>query len=260
MCVGAGDHSAAVKVWAEVRDLFPLQIVDQVARDSKKRKHYWSDFDVVSGEAGASLSSTSTSAGAAGGARVKLEEGPAPSAVPAVLSEGSVSPTDDLDSIVAALLAARDAGAPNVAELQACVRASLRVLERTIELLVLTGATSAHFRKALHCLQKLREVCLLQALREGERGEGAEVARFNQYLRERVKQQFKGGRHEVFWRSVVAAGVTLVQRGEAGCSSEVSGAEAAAFLRADEVRAAAVKEEAPPPQQEEEEDLFGDMA
>lgn len=136
-------------------------------------------------------------------------------------------------------------------------------MEGIIDLLVTTGGTSAHYRKAVTCLQRLRLATLL----DFGSSSSAVVDRFNAHMREKIKAKFKGGRHNAFWGSVVAAGVTLVRAeetigGGSGTNNSGSGVstdEAGLFLSESVVavveEVAEVKEEV-----EEDDDLFGDMA
>lgn len=84
-----GDHPSSAKIWTEVQSLFGLKPTDQSSRDKKKRKQYWSDFDIVSGSsAGAGLDAAGVEVKREGeeakdGKLARLE-----SAVPAGLSDG----------------------------------------------------------------------------------------------------------------------------------------------------------------------------
>lgn len=86
----SGDQASSAKIWSEVKSQFKLEPTDQSTRDKKKRKQYWSDFDVVSGT-GEGFAESKTD--------VKIEEGEGGSkqprieadhVVPVVLSEGNM--------------------------------------------------------------------------------------------------------------------------------------------------------------------------
>jgi hypothetical protein len=88
MCTSSckGDHPSSVKIWAEVKSMFQLEPTDQSSRDKKKRKQYWSDFDVVSGAGeGADSKAGVKEDGSGSQKQAKLDLA---FAVPAVLSEG----------------------------------------------------------------------------------------------------------------------------------------------------------------------------
>jgi hypothetical protein len=166
---------------------------------------------------------------------------------------------EDFAAILAAYQSAKEGDASNLFSIQDSVVSSLRTMERVIELLVLTGGTSAHYRKAVACLQAYRQACLLDF-----GSSSLDIAeRFNVFMKESIKQQFKGGRHNAFWGNIVAAGLSLIYDDEftsgRGGGVGVSCEESRLFLLETTVEAvvevAEVKQE-----EEEEDDLFGDMA
>ena len=168
---------------------------------------------------------------------------------------GSVNPVEDLDSAVKEFLIAKESNASNISDVQTSVISSLNVMERIVELLVLTGGTSAHYRKAVGCLKKLRETSLI----DFGNSSSAIVERFNSFVKTNIKNKFKGGRHDSFWKGVVAASLSLIHTDEGCCDSGVSVSESQAFLTEAvenvKIEVPEVKEE-----EEEEDDLFGDMA
>jgi hypothetical protein len=165
--------------------------------------------------------------------------------------------------ILTAYSAATASQVSNLLQIQDSVISSLRAMEGIVEQLVLTGGTSAHYRKALNCLQTFRQTCL----QDFGSSSSVVVERFNVFLKENVKHKFKGGRHDAFWKNIVTAGVSLLHVGETSAVSSgggggvggVSAEDSRLFLLETVVHVveevAVVKQE-----EEEEEDLFGDMA
>jgi hypothetical protein len=248
-----GDHVNSVKIWSEVKNLFNLEPTDQSSRDKKKRKQYWSDFDVVrgAGEEGGSDSKVDVKTEASSQSQKKSKADVF--TVPAALSEGSVNPVEDMDKILVILQSAKDGEASNLMDIQDVVITSLRNMGRTVELLVLTGATSAHYRKALNCLQKLREASLI----DFGSSSLSVVERYNSFMKDNIKGKFKGGRHNIFWESIVSAHLSLIHEGEA--IGGVSKDESKTFLEDAVVQVVEVVPEVKQ-EEEEEDDLFGDMA
>mmetsp|Transcript_5851 Transcript_5851/g.11225 ORF Transcript_5851/g.11225 Transcript_5851/m.11225 type:complete len:720 (-) Transcript_5851:317-2476(-) len=246
-----GDHANSVKTWAVVKDLFNLEPTDQSSRDKKKRKQYWSDFNVVSGtEISVDNKADIKIEGASQSHKIAKKD---EFSVPLELSEGSVNPVEDLDKIISSYVAAKNAAAGNVNEIQDVVLKSLRVMERFIELNVMTGSTSAHYRKSCNCLMKLREVSLIDF---GDVVPSV-VERFNDYLRVNIKAAFKGGRHNSFWKLVVDGCISLIHTGESTIGG-VSAEDSKKFLE-ESVQAVEVVTEVKV-EEEEDDDLFGDMA
>jgi hypothetical protein len=68
---------------------------------------------------------------------------------------------------------------------------------------------------------------------------------FNAFLRTRVKAPYGRGRHGAAWELVVAANCTLVSDTEDSGVSDVTAAQAAAFLLADDAPSAAQSQAAP---------------
>jgi hypothetical protein len=223
--------------------------MDQSGKDKKKRKQYWSDIDIVSTADGSASKKMDIKEEKLEGSQNQAVA--AKCLVPAVLSEGSVNPVEDLEKILAAYETAKLDGAANVMEVQNVVTESLHTMERIIELLVLTGATSAHYRKAVACLSKLRQACLVDQY-------ASAMERFNNYLRDNVKNKFKVGRHNVFWKNVVSAEISLIHSDETNGVVAVTAEESRQFLQENEVKV--VVEAAEVKQEEEEDDMFGDMA
>lgn len=69
------------------------------------------------------------------------------------LHEGSVQPVDDFLLILESYRHVDDSDKPHS---RAVVRQSLATLQRIVELLVTTGGTNAHFRKAVGCLKVVK--------------------------------------------------------------------------------------------------------
>ena len=73
------------------------------------------------------------------------------------LHEGSVQPVEEFSLILESY---RQVDASDKAHARAVVRQSLVTLQRIIDLLVTTGGTNAHFRKAVSCLKVHRSLQL----------------------------------------------------------------------------------------------------
>ena len=182
---------------------------------------------------------------------------------------GSVNPVEDLENILAAYRSAQSSQVSNLLSIQEVVRSSLQSMESIITQLVSAGGTSAHYRKAVTCVQTFRHACLIDF---GSSSDDV-IERFNVFLQQQVKDQFKGGRHHAFWTSLVTAGMSLIHAEEVQAMAMAAGGTAGVRAGAGGVSfeqsrqfllesVAAVVEVAPVVEvaEEEDDDMFGDMA
>jgi ATP-dependent DNA helicase 2 subunit 2 len=186
----------------------------------------------------AAASSSSSSSGT-GEAEVGVE---AWEALLPEFSVGSVTPLEDFSALLAALqLSPR----PRAQQLQ---DAALVTMAKIADRNVLIGASRSHYKRALSCLQALREASVRLD----------RPAAFNAYLRSPVQTQYHAGRHAAFFQLLQQEDVSLIARSEAA-SSEVTADEQRRFLSEN----AAPEPEAAPSAEDvadDADDLFGDMA
>jgi hypothetical protein len=248
-------RSMAVKTTlAALHGAFALEKVES---SKKRRKTYWSEIEVKSADAtaatgGAAAAATASRipAGLASVSSFNEGETDAESLLGLTLDDvppftvGSVAPVEDFNNVLA--FSADPTLQATPAQRSGLVKGALQTLMDVIDRHVTLGASPAYYKRALTCLQALREAAVKHT----------ELAAFNAYLRDRVKAQHQFGRHSAFWRLVVEANLSLISSRDSP-SSPVTPAEADAFLHAEEPEAV-VASSAPATQ--EEDDLFGSMA
>jgi hypothetical protein len=245
---------AVASALTALHSAFPLEKQES----KKKRKTYWSEIEVKTGDvAAAAALGAIGAAGAAKSARtdgsvslytegetdvesqlgLTLDEAPA-------FTVGAVAPVEDFQAVLA--FSEDPTLQATEAQRHALVKGAMQTLTEVVERHVTLGASSAYYKRALSCLQTLRAAAV-------QRGE---FSLFNAFLRDRVKVPYQTGRHNAFWRLIVESNLSLISSREAAACG-VTPAEADGFLhaRVEEVAAAA-----PTPVTEEEEDLFGSMA
>ena len=243
---GTAQVAAALQM---LQSEFPLQKMET----KKKRKTYWSEIEVKTGEQQgvivpeslAKQSRTDGSQSSYAEAETDMESvfGSSLEDAPA-FTVGSVAPVEDFQAVLAfaadpILQATKDQRA-------AVVKTAIQTLMDATERHITLGASTAYYKRAVGCLQALRVAAV----------EREEFSSFNSFLRDRIKLPHQIGRHSALWRMVVESKLTLISsRDTTNCS--VSPAEADAFLSAEVEEAVAA---APVQVTEEEEDLFGSMA
>eukprot|EP01041_Mallomonas_annulata_P005881 gene5881-11878_t len=237
-----GDSPSLEKTMLEVKLAFPLKkaeeesdgTADGAAGGKKKKRTFWSDIHLHGDtKKGKTDGDDSTGAGGADETDQPSEEVVSPPEQPALtLSLGSVTPVDDFQAIVSA------GSSEEISQ-------AMDVLSQIVELLVTTGCTAAHFRKALACMKTMRTA----AVAEGEH------KKFNVFMRDVVKGILGGGKYQSFWGEVVREGVTLISV-EEDSASDISSATAKQFL--EEEKSEAVAQNVPEVIADDE-DLFNSM-
>lgn len=222
-----GDESLASDANAKVKSLFPLVNADADVA-GKKRKAFWSDLNM-------NFQQQQLDSLEHGEAEAKMaeEEDSQPSPSSGItLHLGSVNPEADFRAIVAAGFLEEIIGATET-------------LGHVIELLVTTGGTKAHLRKALACVKAMREAAIANNLPNA----------FNKFMSD-VVQTYRTGFHSQFWRDMRDASVYPISTSE-DPNSNIDVDTSKAFYEEAQMAVApeAIQTSATP----EEEDLFGDM-
>jgi len=250
----AGSTTAAAAL-SSVYQSFTLEKLES----KKKRKTYWSEIEVKTGEgAGAGVgaadiveaarklarsSSEAASSMASGDTDVESVYGSSVEDAPD-FSAGSVAPVEDFQAVVAfAVDPILQVGAE---QRRGLVKSAMQTLMDIVERHITLGASPAYYKRASSCMAALRKACVEQH----------EAALFNAFLRDKIKLPHQFGRHSALWRLVVDDNLTLISSTEVPDSS-VSPQDAGAFLHA------AVEERVSAPvvaATDEEDDLFGSMA
>jgi len=227
-----GDVPEISMLWRTVREHCELLPRDN-SEKGRKRKVFWADVDI-----GEDVNKT-----------IKQEQSESKTNVeplPSPLNEGSVNPTEEFTVLLKTFAEEKDNDRTD--ELRHIIVESLSALRRIVDLLVTTGGTSAHYRKALACIKCMREGSI--QVREHDA--------FNQYMRDTIKRKFSVGRHFKFWESIRSDGVTLISSEDTAQVCSVTAAEARDFLAEEKIVDVAPNIETKEEDQDED-DLFDNM-
>eukprot|EP01031_Cornospumella_fuschlensis_P025394 gene25394-30663_t len=258
--------SEAVK---QVYSLFPLKKMEVQSKREGKRV-FWSDIQLDGGAAATNNAAASNGAAAA----VQLDmskvssllrgepiasshdnnDNSGDAANTGVVSDvaelpellvGSVTPLEDFLSRLAGI--AELARSPNSSNMNitALLQSTLEVMVKIIDRNVLVGASRAHYKRGVSCLQVLRQACIQYDL----------AGVFNTYMQSNVRQ-YKVGRHSAFYYLLQEEQVYLINCEESQ-SSSISVVEAKEYYT--QQAKVEVKEEKKVEEAPEDEDLFGEL-
>lgn len=243
--------TTAATALSSVQQNFTLEKLES----KKKRKTYWSEIEVKTGEgaepadiaeAARKLARASSDAGSSlGDADTDVESVYGSSMEDAPdFSAGSVAPVEDFQAVVA--FAVDPVLRVSAEQRKGLVKSAMQTLMDIVERHITLGASAAYYKRAASCLTALRKAC----------AEQKEAGLFNAFLRDKIKAPHQFGRHSALWRLVVDDNLTLISSAEVADSS-ASPQDAEAFLHA------VVEERVSAPivaATDEEDDLFGSMA
>lgn len=243
-------------VWEKALSRFELVFIDKKA--NKKRKMYWSDIKIdgiVDGQQGnndvkkAGLAGQPSQAIDVDGEDTIPGDEDETNTLPGPINIGSVTPAEDFDNLrnIYQALRAKPTAGEATEVCKKVISDSIGTLGRVIELLVTAGGTGAHYRKAIVCLKSLRAGCI----------ECEEYARFNDFLRNNIKNAFNRTRHQRFWDEVKQEKITLISSDDAR-SCSLSSVESQQFL--DDVVEISPASTAANTQTQEDDDLFDFMS
>ena len=245
--------AAATTALATVYSNFTLEKLES----KKKRKTYWSEIEVKTGEgvaagggdiaeaarklarssseAASSLADADTDVESVFGS--SLEDQPE-------FSAGSVAPVEDFQAVVA--FASDPILQVGAAQRQGLVKSAMQTLMDIVERHITLGASAAYYKRAATCIAALRQAAVDQQ----------EANTFNAFMTDKIKAPHQFGRHSALWKLVVDDNMRLISSAEVpDCG--VSPQDADAFLHAAPVERVAAPVVVA---NDDEDDLFGSMA